>query len=390
MQPQIKKLAFEMTIFYVFSIDYQLISHRKAIVQEAVNKGFKVTVVAADTGYRQEIENMGVRFIELPINRVGTNLIEELNTFKFLYKLYKKEKPDLVHHVSAKVVLWGGLAAKLTKVPRVVNAINGLGVFFQNGKIDSLTKRIFVRILNFSHRRDKVVTILQNKDDVEFFVSNNAIPREKIQMIDGSGIDLNDFQYTEEVVHSPLKLLFTSRMIREKGVMDVIEAAQLLKNTHKDKLCFQLCGLIESGPTAISKEDIEARCDGEYIQYLGQRTDVKELLQESAIVLLPSYYREGIPKSLIEAAAIGRPIVTTDSVGCRETVKDGVNGYLIPVKSPKALAEKISLLAADPELRKKMGRESRALAEKRFSLANVISRHFSIYESLLANPSSSK
>ena len=390
MQPQLKKLAFEMTIFYVFSIDYQLISHRKAIVQEAVNKGFRVTVVAADTGYRPEIENMGVRFIELPINRVGTNLIEELNTFKFLYKLYKKEKPDLVHHVSAKVVLWGGLAAKLTKVPRVVNAINGLGVFFQNGKIDSLTKRIFVRILNFSHRRDKVVTILQNKDDVEFFVSNNAIPREKIQMIDGSGIDLNDFQYTEEVVRNPLKLLFTSRMIREKGVMDVIEAAQLLKNTHKDKLCFQLCGLIESGPTAISNEDIEARCDGEYIQFLGQRTDVKELLQESAIVLLPSYYREGIPKSLIEAAAIGRPIVTTDSVGCRETVKDGVNGYLIPVKSPKALAEKISLLAADPELRKKMGRESRALAEKRFSLANVISRHFSIYESLLANPSSSK
>ena len=107
-------------------------------------------------------------------------------------------------------------------------------------------------------------------------------------------------------------------------------------------------------------------------------------------MLLPSYYREGIPKSLIEAAAIGRPIVTTDSVGCRETVKDGVNGYLIPVKSQKALAEKISLLAADPELRKKMGRESRALAEKRFSLANVISRHFSIYESLLANPSSSK
>ena len=138
-----------MTIFYVFSIDYQLISHRKAIVQEAVNKGFRVTVVAADTGYRPEIENMGVRFIELPINRVGTNLIEELNTFKFLYKLYKKEKPDLVHHVSAKVVLWGGLAAKLTKVPRVVNAINGLGVFFQNGKIDSLTQRIFVRVLNF-------------------------------------------------------------------------------------------------------------------------------------------------------------------------------------------------------------------------------------------------
>lgn len=371
-----------MKIFYVFSIDYQLISHRRPVIQEALRKGWDVTVVTEDTGYRQQIEQMGVHFINLPINRVGTNPIEELNTCWFLYKLYKKEKPDIVHHVSTKVVLWGGLAAKLAKVQRVVNAINGLGTFFQNGKVDTMSKRIILQVMKFSHKREKVVTILQNTDDKAFFTGHHIIPEEKIRLISGSGIDLDDFCFTEESDEKPMKLLFTSRMLREKGVFDVIKAAQLLKQDYKNKICFQLCGLIEEGPSAIKKEELDELCDGTYIQYLGQRTDVKELLMRSAIVLLPSYYREGIPKSLIEATAIGRPIITTDSVGCRETVTDGVNGYLTPVKSPSVLAEKIKKLVNDSQLRKEMGRESRKIAEKRFSVKTVINNHFAIYDSL--------
>ena len=368
-----------MTIFYVFSIDYQLISHRKAVVQEAISRGYEVSVVAANTGYRKEIENMGARFIELPINRVGTNPIEELKTLRFLCRLYRKEKPDIVHHVSTKVVLWGGLAAKLTCVKAVVNAINGLGVFFQNGKVDTFSKHVFMWILRFSQKRKNLVTILQNTDDVDFFVGNKAISRDKIRIIDGSGIDLNDYQYTEETPSVPLKLLFSSRMIREKGVLDIIEAAEILRARYENRLCFELCGLIETGPSAIAKEELERRCDGKYIRYMGQRNDIKDLLKESAVVLLPSYYREGIPKSLIEATATGRPIITTNSVGCRETVIDGVNGYLIPVKSPKILAEKIVHLVEAPDLRKKMGYESRKLAETRFSIETVIERHFEIY-----------
>ena len=177
----------------------------------------------------------------------------------------------------------------------------------------------------------------------------------------------------------PLKLLFSSRMIREKGVLDIIEAAEILRARYENRLCFELCGLIETGPSAIAKEELERRCDGKYIRYMGQRNDIKDLLKESAVVLLPSYYREGIPKSLIEATATGRPIITTNSVGCRETVIDGVNGYLIPVKSPKILAEKIVHLVEAPDLRKKMGYESRKLAETRFSIETVIERHFEIY-----------
>jgi len=369
-----------MRLFYVFSIDYQLISHRKDVVAAAINEGYDVTVVAEDTGYRKTIENMGVRFIELPINRVGTNLLEELKTLYFLYKLYKKEKPDIVHHVSMKVVLWGGLAAKLAGVHGVVNAINGLGVFFESGEVDSIVKKIFVGIVRFAHKRKNVLTIFQNNEDCEFFVSRGVIKLEQTRRINGSGVNVDAFNETPVVKGYPLKMLFTSRMVEEKGVLDIIEAAKMLKPKYEDKICFLLCGLLETNPKAVNKETLDRECDGKYIQYLGQRNDVKELLKESAVVLLPSYYREGIPKSLIEATSIGRPIITTDWIGCRETVIDGVNGFLIPIKSPEVLAEKIEILIKDEALRASMGKESRKIAVAKFSINEVIRRHLKIYE----------
>ncbi len=371
-----------MKLFYVFSIDYQLISHRRDIVAAAVSHGYDVTVVAEDTGYKEEIKKMGVRFIDLPINRVGTNPIEELRTLIFLYKLYRKEKPDIVHHVSMKVTLWGGIAAKLAKVPGVVNAINGLGVLFESGEVDTLVKKTFMRLIKFAHKRDKVLTFFQNNEDKDFFVTRKVIRQEQTRRINGSGVNLDIFQETPAVTGYPLKMLFTSRMVEEKGVLDIIKAAQILKKDYEGKICFLLCGLLETNPKAVSKEVLDRVCDGSYIQYLGQRNDVKELLKEAAIVLLPSYYREGIPKSLIEATATGRPIITTDWIGCRETVVDQMNGFLIPIKSPEILAEKIALLVNDETLRVNMGKESRKIAVAKFSIEEVIKRHLKIYQEL--------
>jgi glycosyltransferase involved in cell wall biosynthesis len=369
-------------LFYVFSIDYQLISHRREVVTAAVKEGYDVTVVAENTGHREEIEKIGVRFIELPINRVGKNPIEELRTLRFLYKLYKKEKPDIVHHVSMKVVLWGGLAAKLAKVPGVVNAINGLGVFFESGEVDTVIKRLFVELVRFSHRRIHVLTIFQNNEDCEFFVNRRIIKQYQTRRINGSGVDLKLFNFSPLPKDEPINLLFTSRMVEEKGVLDIIEAANILRPNYEGKICFLLCGLIETNPKAIKKERLDKECDGKYIKYLGQRTDIKDLLQQSSIVLLPSYYREGIPKSLIEATAIGRPIITTDWIGCRETVVDGVNGYLIPIKSPEILANKIEILINDERLRLSMGKESRRIAIAKFSIDEVIRRHLKIYNEI--------
>lgn len=371
-----------MKLFYVFSIDYQLVSHRRDVVMAALKEGYDVTVVAENTGYREEIEKLGARFIDLPINRVGKNPFEELKTLRFLYRLYKKEKPDIVHHVSMKVVLWGGLAAKLAKVPGIVNAINGLGVFFESGEVDTLIKRIFVEIVRFSHWRKNVLTIFQNNEDCEFFVNRRLIKQDQTRRINGSGVNLDDFAFSSLPQGEPLKLLFTSRMVEEKGVLDIIKAANILRPKYENRICFLLCGLLETNPKAIKKERLDRECDGKYIQYLGQRNDIKELLIESSIVLLPSYYREGIPKSLIEATAIGRPIITTDWIGCRETVVDGLNGFLIPIKSPQILAEKISILIDNEELRATMGRESRKIAMAKFSINEVIRRHLNIYHEL--------
>ena len=370
-------------LFFVFSIDYQLISHRRRVVEAAIQNGYHVTVVAQDTGYRKEIESIGCDFIELPINRVGTNIFEELKTLRFLYKLYRKEKPQIVHHVSIKVSLWGGLAARLARVNGVVNAINGLGVFFESGELDSMVKKVFMRIIRFSNHRKNCVTIFQNNDDKGFFVNNHGIKPEQCRMISGSGVDLEEFAYSEVPADLPMKIVFTSRMVKEKGVLDIIEAAKILREKYYDKIQFQLCGLIETSPTAIPSSLLETECDGKYLCYMGHVKNVKQVLTESTIVLLPSYYREGIPKSLIEATSIGRPIVTTDWVGCRETVKDGVNGYIIPIKSPTVLAERLEQIITNPELAKRMGEASRQLAETMFSINTVVDAHLTIYQELL-------
>lgn len=370
-------------LFYVFSIDYQLISHRKAVVEAAVKSGYDVTVVAQDTGYRKQIEALGASFIDLPINRVGTNIIEEAKTFLFLYKLYRKHKPEIVHHVSIKCVLWGGLAAKCAKVKGVVNAVNGLGVFFANGEVDSLVKKIFMFLIRFSNRRKNVLTIFQNSEDKQFFISNKALAESQTRTIRGSGVDLNEFNYVEPPTTFPLKVVFTSRMVREKGVEDIIEAATILKSKYKDKLQFLLCGLIETNPSAVSPEYLQQKCDGEYIQYLGHCTNIKEIVSGASIVILPSYYREGIPKSLIEATAIGRPIITTNSVGCKETVIDGKNGFIVPIKSPQEIADRIERFVLDPSIIVPMGVASRSLAEQEFSIDIVIKKHLQIYQELL-------
>ncbi|MBQ0021429.1 MAG: glycosyltransferase family 4 protein [Bacteroidales bacterium] len=372
-------------IFFVFSIDYMLISHRRRLVEAVVAAGNDVTVVAQDTGYADTIREMGCQFVELPINRVGTNIREELKTFRFLKKLYKKEKPDIIHHVSLKVTLWGGLAAKMVGAKCVVNAINGLGVFFSTGKADTLVKKVLLKFVGFAHRHRNMVTIFQNSSDKALFVDSGAIRDDQCRYIKGSGVDLNDFAFTPEPEGEVLNVVFTSRMVKEKGVIDIVDAALMLKDKYAGKVRFLLCGLIETNPQAISEAYLNEVCDGEYLKYMGHCSNIRDILRQSAIVLLPSYYREGVPKSVIEATAIGRPVITTDWVGCRETVDDGVNGFLIPIKSPEKLAEKLSILLDDKQLRTRMGKASREKAEREFSIDIVIEKHFAIYEELLKN-----
>lgn len=369
-------------LFIVVNVDWFFLSHRLPVALAAQESGWDVTIVTADTGKLKDIEAKGLKVINLQMSRSGKNILEELGTLRFLQKLYKRKKPDVVHHVGMKTILWGTLAAKFAGVNGVVNAISGLGGFFAEDN-KGLMANLVPKVLKFSHNRKNLLCIFQNNDDKGLYVKNGIIKEEQARYIKGSGVDLNEFCYIPEPAEGKIRVILTARMIVEKGVFILTEAAEKLRSKYEGKVEFLLVGGIDDHPGAITKEQLDAICDGKYIQWLGYRTDVKELLQSSHIVAFPSHYMEGLPKSLIEADAIGRPVITCNSVGCKETVIDGYNGYLIPTKNVDALVEKLDILLSDVTLRQEMGRNARKYAEENFSIDVVIERHLKIYEELV-------
>lgn len=366
------------SLFIVVNEDRFFLSHRKEIAISAIAAGYDVTIVAKDTGRREEVEALGAKYINLPVNPTGVNLVQELKTFRFLWRLFRKERPDIVHNVGLKMMLWGGLAARLTHVPLLVSAVSGLGVMFSSEEL-SFYARVIIRVLRFSHNRKNAFAIFQNGDDRKLFLDNKVVTSEQLYFTKGSGVDLKKYAYTPEPSGDKVSVIFTARMVKEKGMVTLIEAAELLRAKYEDKVEFWLCGGLSDNPLAIKEGELRAMCDDKYIKWLGHRTDVHELLMQSHIMAFPSYYREGVPKSLIEASAIGRPIITTDSVGCRDVVEDGINGYLIPIKDAAALADRLGKLFEDKELRVRMGLKSREFAERDFSIENVVNTHLEIY-----------
>ncbi len=369
-------------LFIVVNVDWFFLSHRKDIALRAQQTGWDVTIVTADTGKLKDIEALGLKVLNLPMSRSGMNIVEELKTLNWLRKLYRREKPDVVHHVGMKTILWGTLAAKFSRVKGVVNAISGLGGFFAEDNKGLLSK-VMPMVLRFSHNRPNLLCIFQNDDDWGVYVKHGIIRHEQGRFIKGSGVSLADFCYTPEPEEGKLKVILTARMIVEKGIFLLTEAAERLRSKYGEKVEFLLIGGLDDHPGAITKEQLDAVCDGKYIQWLGYRTDVRDLLKQCHIVAFPSYYMEGLPKSLIEADAIGRPIITSNSVGCKETVVDGENGFLIQPKDVDALTEKLDLLLGDKELRVRMGKAARAYAEKYFDIEVVIERHLAIYDELM-------
>lgn len=364
----------------VVNEDWFFLSHRKDIALKAQEEGWDVTIVAHDSGKGETIRDLGLKFINLPIDSTGMNPVHELKTLRFLCQLYRHNSDAVVHHVGLKNILWGSLASRKEKVKGVVNAVSGLGSLFANEK--SLLNKVMIRVLKIGHRHQNLKVIFQNHDDERLFDERNVVTPDQKRFIKGSGVDLNDYAFVPMPTSGKIKVIFTGRMIEEKGVLILTEAAERLRKEFENSVEFLLVGGLYPNPKALKKEDLEAHCDGKYISWLGYRTDVKDLLAASSIVAFPSYYREGLPKSLIEANAIGRPIITTNSIGCKDTVEDGINGFLIPIKDSEALAQKLRILLSDSELRIKMGKEARKIAERDFSLTNVIEKHLEIYNEL--------
>ena len=237
-------------LFLVVNHDWFFLSHRKDVAVAALNAGWDVTIVACDTGHFADIQALGLKTIDMPINATGMNLEEEWRTFSFLRKLYKRERPDVVHHVGLKTILWGSLAAKLIRIKGVINAVSGLGVMFSEGKM-SLTSRGILAVLRYSHDRDGIRVIFQNHEDENLFIENHIIKPEDVVFIKGSGVDLKEFDYTPVPDTTPIRVIFTGRMVREKGIVTLYEAAEILRPQYEGKVEFLLCGKLSDNPKAM-------------------------------------------------------------------------------------------------------------------------------------------
>ena len=372
-------------LFLIINNDKFFLSHRKPIALAAKEAGYDVTVVASSTGLESQISELGLKYVKLPMNTTGMNPKEEFKTYNFLKKLYKKEKPDIIHQVGLKPILWGTIAARQCGIKNIVNAVSGTGFLFSPAKRNSIVSKGICKVLSLYSSKKNYKYIFQNTDDEKEFFNAGIIKHEQVTFVKGSGVDLNDFKYVPESEkdNSKIKCVFTGRMVEDKGVLVIFEAAKILKEKYSEKIEFWLCGDLDTNPKALKKEQIESECDGTYVKWLGFQKNIKDILSQCHIMIFPSFYMEGLPKSVIDAEAVGLPVITTDWVGCRDTVIDGENGFLIPIKDANALAEKIAVLVDNSELRQRMGKSAREYAEKYFSIENVVNKHLEIYNELI-------
>jgi glycosyltransferase involved in cell wall biosynthesis len=369
-------------LFFVTE-DWYFCSHRLPLAVAAKDAGYNVTVVTRVTNHGNQIESSGLKLIPLKLSRRGSNPFKEIAVIQRLIKIYHSEKPDIVHHVALKPVIYGTIASIFVSKPRVVNAMAGLGYLFSSNTLKArilrpLIKSVFRLLLN----RQNSKLILQNPDDVRTMVDGQIVGKDRVTLIRGSGVDTSQFKKQPEPTGIPVVTL-ASRLLWDKGVGEFVRAAELL-HQKKVKARFILVGKGDpDNPSAISDIQLKKWHRQGTIEWLGHKNNIAEIFSRSHIVCLPSYYGEGVPKVLIEAASCGRPIVTTNTPGCREIVKDGLNGILVPPKDADAVAEALEKLIKTPEIRKQMGDKGRELVENEFSIQKVVDETLHVYEDLL-------
>ena len=367
-------------ILIVVNVDWFFLSHRLDIAKKAISEGYEVSLLTTDTGLKETIEKYGIKFYDILIKRSGTNLISELMLFYKLFSAYKDINPDIIHQITLKPIIYGTFISKfINKKSLIINAVSGLGFVFINNN-NYILKNILSKLMRFSFNRKNVSFIFQNNDDyLELLNSKIISNKNKINFIKGSGVDLSKYYFAKPNIDNIVKILFPSRMLWDKGVKELKEATEILKPAYLDKIQFILCGDIDKNKSSVTREFLEDWSDGKYVNWIGYQENMIEIFINSDIVVLPSY-REGLPKALIEACAIGRPIITTNAIGCKDCVEDGKNGILVKIKSGIDLANAIEKLVLDSDIRSIMGIESRRKAEVEFDINHVIDKHLLIYK----------
>lgn len=359
-------------------------SHRVPVALAAQKAGYDVHVATMDGPAVADIQALGMTHHAIPMTRSGKHPLQELGTLLALVRLFRRLRPDVVHLVTIKPVLYGGIAARLARVPGMVAAISGLGfVFLSNSLKMRLVRAVVARLYRIALGHPNSRVIFQNANDRDLLKSMGAVREEQVVIIRGAGVDLQAFRPTPEPPAPPVVVTMVARLLRDKGVQEFVLAARLLRERGVP-VTMQLVGGLDAGnPASATQADVDAWQQDGCVQALGERSDVAALYAAAHIAVLPSY-REGLPKSLIEAAACGRAVVTTDVPGCRDAIEPDVTGLLVPVRDAAALADAIARLAEDSALRQAMGAAGRALAEREFDINQVARIHVALYDALSA------
>jgi glycosyltransferase involved in cell wall biosynthesis len=367
----------------VVNIPRFFLSHRLPLALAARDAGFDVHVATSDADREstRQIGESGLAFHPLKLYQHGLNPVGELRTLYSLMALYRKLKPALLHHVSIKPVLYGGIAARLSGRPNIVQAMSGLGYVFTDRSAKARLLELLSRpAFKLALAGDKTRLILQNPDDRQVFIQRALIDQHRTRVIRGSGVDETLFRpRSEDKTNLPV-VLFAGRLLWRKGIGDFAEAARRLRG----KARFQVVGYEEAtSPLHVSSDQLASWQAEGLIEWLGARDDMPAVYGNCNIVCLPSTYGEGVPKVLIEAAACARACVATDTPGCREIVRDGVNGLLVPPDDGDALARALARLLDDPAERARMGKAGREIVLNGFTLRQVIGETLALYGELL-------
>ena len=367
-------------LVYVITEDWFFASHFLDRAKAAVGKGYKVSVITRCRETAREFRQYGLAPINIEFSRRGLNPITELITIFRLRTILKRIKPDIVHNVALKPVVLGSLAAQFAGVQNIVNAPVGMGYVFTSEENRARILRPVVNaLIRYSLGRQVRRVIIENNDDFNNLVASGFAKKDSIALIKGAGVDTKKFDYKPEP-DGQVRVIMVSRLLRDKGVQEFIDAAKLVK-ARESTVQFVLVGDVDEGnPTSLTADQLTDLRKSRDVTWLGARTDIAELLAASHVACLPSY-REGLPKSLIEAASAGRPIVTTDVPGCREVVTHMVNGLLIQPRDVTALATAIEKLVNDPQLRESMGKENRQKAESEYANEMIIAQTHGVYDS---------
>jgi len=360
---------------------WTLFNFRYGLIRALQERGAEIVGGGAGgDGFEEKVRDLGVPFFVLPVDKRGINPVADMKLLLALYRWYRKERPDIVHHFTIKPVIYGSIAAKFSGVPKIINTITGLGYVFTKDE-----RKWLRSIVHFLYRfalRGTHFTFFQNREDQRYFLSNNLTRGQDTYVLPGSGVDCDRFRPASKAnreCDNGTTFLMLSRMLKDKGVYEFVDAARMVRQEYRDSEFLLLGRRDERNPSVVAKEELEAWESEGVVKWLGEAEDVRSILAEADVVVLPSY-REGLPRSLLEASAMGKPVITTDAVGCRDAVEHGRTGLMVPVKDPASLAEAMKEMIKSPEMRSRMGREGRRKVEREFDERIVLRKILEVYE----------